>query len=218
MTDGTAHVSAKLIDAQRIESGSGEGIVRIHSVVAEVFICRAVHVVATRFGDRAHHRTQVAAIVAGVWAVDDAKFLHPVERGAGPLHAGEADRVVGAVEREEGAMRLAQSAKAKLEYRFEKRRLGCGGRAAADVGGGSQQHEIDEVAACNGKVVNLGGRDDLARFHLLGVDGRRGGLDTETLCFTAATPSWTSTDATWPTVNVSGCWYSLKPSALTDSR
>ena len=47
MTNGTADIAAKLVDAQRIEAGCGEGIVRIHSIVAEVFIDRAVHVIAT---------------------------------------------------------------------------------------------------------------------------------------------------------------------------
>ena len=96
-------------------------LVRIHSVVAEVFICGAVNVVATRFGDRAHYRTEVPSIVGRVRAVDHTKLLYPVERGAGPLHAGETDRVVRAVEPKERAMRLAQPTKAELEHRFEKR-------------------------------------------------------------------------------------------------
>jgi hypothetical protein len=70
-------------------------------------------------------------------------------------------------------MRLAEAAEAELEHGFEKGRLGCCGCTTANVGGWSQQDEIDEVAACNGKVGNLGGRNDLARFHLLRVDGRR---------------------------------------------
>ena len=172
MADGTADVAAKLINAQGIEAGSGEGIIRIDSIVAEVFIDRAVELVATRLGDGAYDRAEVAAIIAGVGTIDYAKFLHPVERGAGPLHAGKADGVIGSVQPEEGAMRFAQPTKAELEHGFKKRRLGCGGRTSAYIRGRGQQDEIDEVTAGNGKVGYLGGRDDLAGFHFFRVDGR----------------------------------------------
>ena len=111
-------------------------------------------------------------------------------------------------------MRLPQPPKTELEHRFEKRRLSCSGRAAADVGGWSEQHEIDEVAACNREVGDLGGGITWLDSTFSVSTAVAADSDTDTLCFTAAMPSWTSTMRRGPGQRERLLIF-VKPSALT---
>ena len=86
------------------------------------------------------------------------------------LHAGDARGVVDAVEAEEGAVRFAQTAETELQHGFGERRLRADGGAAADVGGGSEQNEIDEVAAGDRQVEDVLLLNDLADLRDFGVD------------------------------------------------
>src|SRR5581483_4584760 len=100
LSDRPPNRAAELVKSQRIETGRGKQILSVHVVIAEEFIDGAVEVIAARFCDGIHYRSQVSAIVTAVRTVNDPELLHPVLRRTEPLHAGNTGRVIGSVQRE----------------------------------------------------------------------------------------------------------------------
>src|SRR5207253_1146049 len=119
--DGTAHCAPELVEAQGIETRSREQVLGIQIVVAEEFVGRAMHVVRPGFGDRVHHRTEVASRVCRVWTIHHAELLHPILRRADALHPGDAGGVINSIQGEERSVALANAPKTELQNRLRKR-------------------------------------------------------------------------------------------------
>jgi hypothetical protein len=163
-------IGAELIGTEGMESRGRERVVGIKGPVAEVLVYGAVQVFASRLRDCVYNRSEIAPVISAIGTVDDTKLLHLVERRAGVLYAGETDGVVGTVESKERAVCLTQTTEAELQDSLLERRLRSRHRAASNVRGWSEQHEVDEVSASDGEIGDLVARDDLARFRLPGIN------------------------------------------------
>src|SRR6476646_4798520 len=95
--DGTAQGNAKLDLPQLVQSGGRQFAFRVHSIIAEIFIQRAVKFIGPALGNDVHDPADSASGFNAVRVVDDAKLAHRVRGWRGLLHAGSRGDIVGAV-------------------------------------------------------------------------------------------------------------------------
>ncbi len=160
LLEGPADGGAKLVLAQSIQAGRSEDALRVHHVVAEVFIHCAVPVVRAAFGDDVYDAAHGAAKIRRVVRVDDAEFLHGILRRCSTLDPRDRGDVVGTVHGDEIEVDVL-TGEGKLGNRLDDD-VGAARSGVANLHGGREQSKINELAPVDGQVFNLPLLDDRA--------------------------------------------------------
>src|SRR6478735_6838143 len=95
--DGAAQGNAKLVLPQLVQSGGRQFAFRVHRIIAEIFIQRAVEIIGAALSNDVHDPADSASGFNAVRVVDYAKLAHRVGGRRGLLHAGSRGDIVRAV-------------------------------------------------------------------------------------------------------------------------
>src|SRR5437764_6088653 len=104
-----------------------------------------MHTVGPGFGDRVHHRTEVASRVCRVRTIHHAELLHPILRRADALHPGDAGGVINSIQGEERSVALANTTKTELQNSLRRRYLSAHRSAATHVHGSRQLNDATYI-------------------------------------------------------------------------
>ena len=148
-----------------------DGVVGLEGLGAEEAVEGAVKLIGAGFGDDVESGAFAAAVLGGEAVGADLELLHGFE---GKLHDGAADGVVLVVDSVDGGVGVAS---AGTVYRVDRVTI-LGGVVAVDhLDAGSEDGEVGDVAAVEGKVDDLLWGDGGGTVGLLHVEELVGGVD-----------------------------------------
>src|SRR5258708_22671302 len=167
LLDGHAGGGGKLVLAQCVQAGRGENALRVHHIVAKVFIQCAVPVVRAAFGDDVYNAAHGAAKIRRVVRVNDAEFLHGILGRSAPLNARDRGDVVGTAHGDEIEVDVL-TGEGKLGHRLDDD-VGAARSGVADLHGRREQSKINELAPVDGEALDLTLLDDGADLRARGL-------------------------------------------------
>src|ERR1700737_5294069 len=148
-----ADSGAELVLAQNVRPGCLQEVDRVHLVVAEVFVKRAVPLIGAATRNDVHDARGGTSKFRGIIAVDYAKLLYSFLGRSATLNAGRGGNVIGAVDRNEVVMNIL-SGEGKFGHRLDDY-VRISGGCVADRYRGREERENDEFPATHGELDNL---------------------------------------------------------------
>src|SRR6476661_924401 len=151
--DGAAESNAKLVLPQLVQPRGRQFTFRLHRIIAEISIERAMKVIGPACGNDVDDPADGASGFNAIGVVDYAKLAHRVSGGRGLLHARGCGHIVRAVNGDKVVVNVLPG-KGELGHRFNDH-IGAAGSGIADCNARREQREINELTAIHRQIIDL---------------------------------------------------------------